>query len=636
MTDAAGAQLLLWAADTAPPEHPNVVLWQGGAGRPGARSIVTCVNTEATEIRRRYLAWAHDLGDLVVGRRKLRERFVFTQGASLWHQTVFVEQSPWTQRSVETILKVLAFDAIVARERPAAVTFVGSDRNVSAVLEGICRQRRIRYAWSRKRSASPLALRAVLQRTVPRFLRGFVWLMYLAATRITLRPPRAPDVAADAPRVLICGPFSNHNATECLARGGEFQSRFWPHLPRLLVDHGFHVQWLHYFFAGERAIPDMSAGRRLIARLNVSRGANGSHALVDSYLTPAGLWRIFTRWLAISIESTVVGWVLRGRFRDAAQESYWPLIRDDWANTLRGAALVENLFFAECFDRALATLPRHEHCIYLMENQPWERALARAWHRHGHGQLAAVAHSTIRFWDLRYHCDPRRYDAEHRRSLPGPDVVVLNGPAARAEYLATAAKRETLADCEALRYLHLLPGTPRAIPEDGAALHVLVLGDFRRQATDELVQLTLAARSSAEVKFEILIKPHPICPLGPEDYAGLDVTVVNEIVSRLVPRVHAVVASNTTSSAVEAYVSGGRVLVRDTEEGVNYSPLRQVEGVAFVRTPAELAAAIDRLAAGRWQQRSPQQRFFNIDAGLSGWRRYFGIAQPASHTGESA
>jgi len=111
------------------------------------------------------------------------------------------------------------------------------------------------------------------------------------------------------------------------------------------------------------------------------------------------------------MESLVVGLCLRGRFEKDPRETYWPLIRDDWAKAFRGFDCIVNLFYAACFDRALKGTVRYDECVYLMENQGWERALARAWHTHGHGRLTGVAHSTVRFWDLRYHCDPRRYDS---------------------------------------------------------------------------------------------------------------------------------------------------------------------------------------------------------------------------------
>lgn len=632
--DRGGVEMLLWAADgAAPPDHPNVVLWHGGTTRAGVRSIAAHIDADTNDIRRRYLAWAHDLGEISVGGRRLRERFLLADGASLWAQSAFVEQSPWIQRSVETILKVLAFEGMIERETPAQVTAVGTDKDLDVVLRSICRNRGIRYACSKKRTASPPAAAVRTTRFVPRFLRGFIWLAHLAVTRLTARSVTLPagDTSVAARRVLICGPFSNHNGAEHVDAGGEFVSRFWGHLPRLLADNGFQVHWLHYFFAHE-ATPDMRTANRLIARMNTGSSSGGVHALVDSYLTLAGVARILARWLAISAESIRVGWVLRKRFAQAPQQSYWPLIRDDWANALRGAACVENLFFAECFDRALMLLPRYPDGLYLMENQSWERALARAWRKHGHGRLAAVAHSTIRYWDLRYHCDPRRYDdAEYRRFLPAPDVVVLNGPAARGEYLSSATQRETLADCEALRYLHLVPGTSPALPraDDKGTLRILVLGDFQRQATDALVHLAQATQQMSRVPIDIRVKPHPICPVGPLDYAGMSLTIVNDIVARLVPDAHAVLASNTTSSAVEAYVSGGRVFVYDPGAGVNYSPLRRVDGVSFVRTATDLVSALDRLRSSHRQDGTPEQRFFNIDTRLPGWRRYFGIADPA-------
>jgi surface carbohydrate biosynthesis protein (TIGR04326 family) len=260
-----------------------------------------------------------------------------------------------------------------------------------------------------------------------------------------------------------------------------------------------------------------------------------------------------------------------------------------------------------------------------MENQGWERALACAWHRHHHGRLTGVAHSTVRFWDLRYHADPRRYQGAYRERLPAPDCVALNGRAAREEYLATCCPREPLADCEALRYLHLVPGSPRDLrePGRGGGLRLLVLGDYTPERTEALLELTHDLLTGADPPLEILVKPHPGCPLDPRRHAHAALSIVSDPVASLVASAHVVLASNTTSAALEAYVSGARLLVLDDLSGVNYSPLRRVRGVTFVRDAGDVRSALAALGTGEGEPERPSAAaFLNIDPALPGWRRY--------------
>jgi surface carbohydrate biosynthesis protein (TIGR04326 family) len=352
-------------------------------------------------------------------------------------------------------------------------------------------------------------------------------------------------------------------------------------------------------------------------------------------VTLRALSRVCARWLKCATTSFIIGWKLRARFAQHPTQTYWPLIRDDWAKTFHGYSCVESLFFTEWFDDALRTLPRQNEGLYLLENQSWEKALARAWHKHGHGRLTAVAHSTVRFWDLRYHCDPREYEPGRRHETPGPDAVALNGPAACEQYLATCCNREPIVECEALRYLHLNVATSSSADkraQDGQFV-LLVLGDYARSRTDRLLQLVEAARRDSKLSIRVCVKAHPACPVDLGEYLHSEFSLVDDSVAALVPAADLILASNTTSAAVEAYVCGGRVVIHQDCEGVNLSPLRDVKGVRFVRGHRELIEALESRQASEHSRAVLAQRLLNIHAGLPRWRRYFDVAGAKETTG---
>src|SRR5256885_17115761 len=89
-----GGDLLLWCGEArAADSRVNVLLWKGAPTAPNQRSLVAYLEAHAGEVRRRYLAWAHDLGDTLVMGRRIRDRFASRDGASLWVQSLFFEQS---------------------------------------------------------------------------------------------------------------------------------------------------------------------------------------------------------------------------------------------------------------------------------------------------------------------------------------------------------------------------------------------------------------------------------------------------------------------------------------------------------------------------------------------------------------
>ena len=624
-----GTLLAIWDGDrTDHADGAHVLLWRGGAAGAGRRTIIEYLEAHADEVRRRYLAWAHDLGELRVMGRRLRERFIVSDGASLWAQSLFVEQSAWKQPSQQEVLKLLALELLLGAERPGRVEFSSANRALSATVMRLCERHGASFLWKPLRGKRRINLGALL-RQLPRPLLAVVALVRYAAVGNELRArcTREAQSIMPAPRVLICGPLFNYTLDS--GNGKRFHSLFWGGLPRALIENGYHVAWLHYFYPHDQ-VPNVRAGREILAQINDAAPGNGMHTFVEGYSSAVTIARVTWRWLRITIESLLVGAILASRFKRAIAAIYWPVISDDWARAFRGWSCVENLFYGECFQRALAQLPRQDECIFLMENQGWERALLRAWRKYHHGRITGVPHSTIRYWDLRYHCDARRYAEAYRQCLPSADVVALNGAAARREYLATCAIREPVVDCEALRYLHLQPAARQMLPRgDRRTSAILILGDYTMPRTEAMLRLMEeAAHKKSNTSMEVWLKLHPSCSPTYRPQLSLHCNVVTAPVAQLALRADLVFASNTTSAAVDAYVSGGYVVVHDDGCGPNFSPLRGVPGVRFVGTSDELLATLAEIPLDRSQARLEAQGFFTIDSGLPRWRRYFERACP--------
>ena len=246
--------------------------------------------------------------------RRLRERFKLADGTSFWWHSAFVEQSSWKQGSLETMLKLFAFEFLLEAEAPAELTFAGSDRDVNLVLEAMCRRRGIRYAWSRLPRQRVFTLRALV-RGLPRLVHGLMALAYFAWIRVALRRPPLPGSISSARRVLICGPFANHDANR--HDGSNFTSRYWGTLPQLLAEDGYEVHWLHYLYAHDK-VPTARQARKMLQRISGSSGRVAAHAFVESYSPACGIANIFVRWLAIAAESLMVGRCLRRRFAKAS------------------------------------------------------------------------------------------------------------------------------------------------------------------------------------------------------------------------------------------------------------------------------------------------------------------------------
>lgn len=622
-------RLLVWAVTTEkPPLHSNVVLWSGRTRRAGVRSLIDYLETHAEEVRARYLAWVQDFGDIRVLGRPVRERFRLSERASFWPHAVFVEQSLWKQASMEPLLRLFALERILRAERPAAVELAGSDRKLVMALKSLCERSGIEFSWNRSHAIERGKPRGFL-RSLPRIVQGALALGHFAA-RHYARPVRRASkwntghTGHEQRSILICGPLFDPAGK--LETSGIFSSQYWTRLPTVLVRGDYKIQWLHYFHSHDR-VTTIAAARARVRGLN-SASTDDAHALVEDSATAGALLQVSLWWVKICIESYLYSWEIRRKLTRLTGMNCWSLIRDDWAKAFRGHACVQGLFFIACFDRALRGSSHYQEGLYLMENQGWERALAQAWRKYGHGRLTGAAHSTVRFWDLRYHCDPRRYSSTERLSTPGPDVVALNGPEACRQYLSTCEAREEVLRCEALRYLHLLSSAQSVgRPPRGVTVTLLVLGDYSVDQSTRLLRLVEEARQRARVALRIRVKSHPACPIDVNQFPGMEFLSTAPPVAQLVRSADWVLASNSTSAVLDAYLQGARLLIHNDGMGVNLSPLRGASGVAFVGDAVDLTEALEgpseEFAHGMADRIS---EFFHIEDNLRVWSAFFGIS----------
>jgi len=397
----------------------------------------------------------------------------------------------------------------------------------------------------------------------------------------------------------------------------EFRSRFWGELTDLVRNLETPVNWGHLFYPH----PDIPRAEDALTKLegfNAEAASNERHSFVDDFLSWGVVMRTLRNWLCLMFVSWRIG--LDMELADEGTLRLWPLVSDDWNSTLRGSRAVMNLFWKELFDAALASVPRQSLGIYLWENQPWEQAWVHSWRRHGHGKLVGVAHSTIRFWDLRYFGFGKNPSTTHPRPLP--DVVAINGKGMR-EAISDSGIPFEVCECEALRFGYLRPfcGSPKKSPKNDGAFRVLVLGDYLPAETARMLDLLASSVQALSPHIEFTLKPHPNHMPDLSRYGGLKMEIVTAPIAKLFPSYDAAYSSNITSAALDAYLAGLPVIVLYPCSDLNYSPLRNRKGAHFVTDREGLSRAIHDVRFGPHE--FDGEDFFLFDPELRGWRSIF-------------
>lgn len=600
-----------------------MLVWNSYGAVPPAASVPGHLEQHGARLREKYLAFVHDLGQSTVAGLRLVDHFRQPDGFSFWWMNRVAEKSPFKSSRIFDCLRLLALEEILIERGAGTVTLQSADSALAEAMSRLCTGLGATFEWNRvQHDASATSLNPLRRAydALPHWIKGLLSFRHLAL-RWKFRSLRPGRWAQGPDSLLLCSYLFNLDGEA--ATRGEFHSRQWEALPALLRDRGVRTNWLHQFLAdGGR---DVTTSADLLRTFNKDAARQGSHAVLETYLTLGTAAAIVANWL----RHIALNWRLR-RVSDVftpkgSQAWLWPLLRDDWRISMSGTAAVTNCTCRVLFDAAAKDLPHQSRGMFLFEGQGWESAFVHAWRKHGHGEIIGVPHSSMPFWYLSIYDDARHYAPANEKPLP--DRWAVNGNHARTELAAAGLPEDRMAPVEALRFQHLASVRRRADANTGEKagaktrraqpLRLVLLGDFTRGQTLRMIRCLRAALPLMPHPLHVAIKRHPVCPVDATDTVGMSCEFIEQPLGDVLDGFDLAFSSNTTSAGLDALLSGLPVIVFLDDAALNQSPLRRVPRVRFVTEPFELANAVEALAGERGD--TPVDDFFWIDESLPRW-----------------
>jgi surface carbohydrate biosynthesis protein (TIGR04326 family) len=612
--------LTLWDSAAEPSERAGLLYtWNGYVEKNSIHSLRRYVELHAEQLRRKYLEFICDLGEVEVEGKQLKAHLDVGDGLSLWWMSLLAEKSFWKSPNIDIVIRLIAIEEIVLKQKPEKILLVGGNQSLHEVLSEFCQNLGIAYEWKQLPRSS---LRKLNLETFYRALPHLIQALFFLARHICIRwPLRRPGKSAwfEGPESLFfCSYFAQlklHGDA-----GGQFDSRYWGGLYDLMKELRLSGNWLQHYYPHD-AVASPQVALDLLQRFNQHRQVRDFHSFLDAYLSWSVVLSVLKRWFKLTRISHHLCDLKNACRLKGSRMSLWPLMQEDWKASVSGRIAIENLLWIELFDRALRDIPYQKKGFYLCENIAWERALIHAWRKHGHGELVAVAHQAFRFWDIRCLHDPRTTQSLGPYPMPQPDLTVLNGRAAIEAYAMMGYSQEAITEGEALRngYLHDLRVCTSSRKENRDVIKVLILGDFSPSGSREMLKLLEASVLHASVLASYVVKPHPFDRVELSDHPSLNLKLTMEPLEKILGNFDIAFCANLTSAAVDAYLAGLRVVVMLNETELNFSPLRGQSDVCFVSTSEELAEALQM--ARKITVRPDNNDFFFLDPELPRWRK---------------
>ena len=520
-----------------------------------------------------------------VSDKRVVEHLKIDSEFSLWWMSMIAEKSLFKSRAPGDSLKLLAVYDLLKAKGPLKVELVTSNNNLSFALKNMCMRLDINFKYRIIREKYFHFKIKTLLKNMPYIIKSPIHLLIYFVLRIPTTISKKYAWNNQKNVISIISYFDNIDKKSF--KKNEFYSKYWHILPKIIHQKGIKINWLHHYIKTPLTSNSFSANS-FIKRLNENQSRQGDvHRLIDSYISIRLIIKTILRWLKIVIHMNRFRNEILREIKKLKYGWLWYLLNDDWNNSIYGPVGITNLLRFYLFDDAIKSIPDTKMVLYLCENQGWERGFLYCWKKYNKGSSIAIAHSTIRYWDLRYCDDLRNFGSTDLFRQPMPDYFAVNGSLAKKVYMEANQRIKTLIDVEALRYLHLSKNI--SIPKKSNYLQspyynkyskVLILGDIIKSTTNSMMK-TLVESRDLFVGKTLGLKSHPNNQINIKKYSKLNLIYEDTTLNDLFTKYDLVIVSVFSSSGLEAYCAGLPVFNFLDKNNLNLSPLKGEKTVKF-------------------------------------------------------
>ena len=566
-------------------------------------SISEIVEQNGLDLRRKLLGFIYDVATSITGNSMTNHKF--RDDFDYFWMTQF-HSRPYTQAAeLNNLAKVFALVEVIKANAVERLVIHSGNNKLIKVFASLAESLKIEMRIVKVKSSNQTTpWRTRIKRTMPRPLLAILALVRqikysLLLGRLQTKQSKDGSISF----------FDYWYRFSPQVTNNKFGSQYWTSLVDHLDQTG--VNWWHNL-VGKPTVTELKNAKNM--RNGFNQHKMHLHEIIDAKISlKIFLTTIFDyfRVLASSLPSSKY----EATFTDPISGvNFWPILKREWLNSMRGNESLLNCLRFNRLESLLSSNTKQKHGVYQFENQPWEMALIYLWRKYNHGQLIGVAHTTVRFWDLRMISDPRQFLPVSK--MPRPDLVAVNGPLAKNSLIEACYLETEIVDVEALMYLHL--AKPTATRSANTKLTILVATDYLDSATQTQMKLLSEVVTNNPDRYQILLKPHWSQKIS---NLNIDAEVISgkQDLANFFGQADVLYCSAITSAVIDGVCSGLPVIQCLDPMSFNLSPLRDSSSVQTVRTSTELNIALQQL--GSRQRNVSADELLNLDASLTRWNK---------------
>ena len=387
------------------------------------------------------------------------------------------------------------------------------------------------------------------------------------------------------------------------------ENKYWLGLNKYLKSKNIKSNWIHLSSINDNYVKSKRVNEKFKNEYNNSN-KNENHLLLNEFMS----LKIVIKSLEIWIKSVL-------QFIKHKKNIFVPkiagfnvelLLKKDLQNSLIGSSSISNITYFNLIEKVLKTLPKQELCFYPYENQSWEYSLLFNWKKLFGSKIIGNAHSSVRYWDLRYF-DHKKYFVKNL-NYSFPDLISVNSSIAKKHLIDSGTPVDKIIEVEALRYNYILDlGT---LEKNKNNKEILILGDYSKSITMELLEMVYQTfKDVDDINFSI--KFHPLCILDLSKYEKINFKIINNPIYEIINSFQVCLSCAPTTAAIEFWEKNIKVITYVS--GINFSPILGCQNVCFVYNKKELYKSV--LSNLKTSKPNSNNNYFILNKEIPNWKK---------------
>ncbi len=386
-------RIVIWDLETYPGKLPDICLWNKRSTE--YFSIINYVDKKPKLIIKNLLDYFQKITNVNFFSKLLKNYFIFYKNFSYIDLSFVVEKSFYKNNFLE-ILKVFSLIEVIKKKKIKKLEVYSKNKNLNRFLKIYCVNNNIIFNQVVKNSSEIS-------------LKKFISLLFFFKPGLDILIFLYRRISFNCKNKISSNKNIIFSYSENISKKNSIllSNRYWGN-----IFQNSYSNFVNIFIPSKKF--------NTLNKLS-EENQSSNEVYLDNYIRFSIIWKIFS-CLSIILFKNKFLLLFSKKIFSYENLPMWYFLNKDWKKSFGFYDIFVNLYYFFLIEETIKFINNPKKCFYLLENQPWERALCFFWKKKFKEKIIGVCHTPLRFWDLRY----KNIEHENNKYMR-PDIVGLNG-----------------------------------------------------------------------------------------------------------------------------------------------------------------------------------------------------------------